>query len=240
MVSECYPERCGKCSNPSAKSPHVTLFSRSQLLYSATMHLHPRDSCLVLHHRRHNPIYVSFPAPLSFSSHQSISSPQSHVSVRRPRSLALRRRRLPSRFLLKIFAAAAIIDFTVYTAAVINTTTTTAINTTTTTINTTAAVSLIATHLAQNIRGKPDIYIYIYKLYIYIYGTFYEILMLVNFIYIASNSKRYIFKRVCTVDFLFSALHTTPFLYAKIYFGVLHLLRARIATSDTTPGSNPT
>ena len=75
---------------------------------------------------------------------------------------------------------------------------------------------------------------------IYIYGTFYEILMLVNFIYIASNSKRYIFKRVCTIDFLFSALHTTPFLYAKIYFGVLHLLRARIATSDTTPGSNPT
>ena len=72
------------------------------------------------------------------------------------------------------------------------------------------------------------------------YGTFYEILMLVNFIYIASNSKRYIFKRVCTIDFLFSALHTTPFLYAKIYFGVLHLLRARIATSDTTPGSNPT
>ena len=76
--------------------------------------------------------------------------------------------------------------------------------------------------------------------YIYIYGTFYEILMLVNFIYIASNSKRYIFKRVCTIDFLFSALHTTPFFYAKIYFGVLHLLRARIATSDTTPGSNPT
>ena len=83
-------------------------------------------------------------------------------------------------------------------------------------------------------------WILLYVLYIYIYGTFYEILMLVNFIYIASNSKRYIFKRVCTIDFLFSALHTTPFLYVKIYFGVLHLLRARIATSDTTPGSNPT
>ena len=60
-----------------------------------------------------------------------------------------------------------------------------------------------------------------------------------EFIYIASNSKRYIFHTVYALDFLFSTLHTTPFLYAKIHFGVLHLLRDSIATFDTPPGSNP-
>ena len=33
--------------------------------------------------------------------------------------------------------------------------------------------------------------------------------------------------------------HTTPFLYGRICFGVLHLLLASIATFDTPPGSNP-
>ena len=60
-----------------------------------------------------------------------------------------------------------------------------------------------------------------------------------EFIYIASNPKRNIFQTVYALDFLFSALHTTPFLYAKIHFGVLHLLRDSIATFDTPPGSNP-
>ena len=60
-----------------------------------------------------------------------------------------------------------------------------------------------------------------------------------DFIYIPSNSKLYIFQTVCALDFLFSALYTTPFLYAKLHFGVLHLLRVSIATSDTPPGSNP-
>ena len=44
---------------------------------------------------------------------------------------------------------------------------------------------------------------------------------------------------VKAIDFLLSTLHTTPFLYSKIHFGVLHLLRASIATSDTPLGSNP-
>ena len=60
-----------------------------------------------------------------------------------------------------------------------------------------------------------------------------------DFIYIASNSKRNIFQAVYALDFLFSALHTTPFLYAKIHFEVLNWLRASIATFDTPPGSNP-
>ena len=54
-----------------------------------------------------------------------------------------------------------------------------------------------------------------------------------------SRLNRYTFRTVHAIDFLFSPLHTTPFLYGKILFGVLHLLRARIATSDTPQGMNP-
>ena len=54
-----------------------------------------------------------------------------------------------------------------------------------------------------------------------------------------SRLNRYNFRTVHAIDFLFSPLHTTPFLYGKILFGVLHLLRARIATSDTPQGMNP-
>ena len=54
-----------------------------------------------------------------------------------------------------------------------------------------------------------------------------------------SRLNRYNFGTVHAIDFLFSTLHTTPFLYDKIPFGVLHLLRARIATSDTPQGMNP-
>ena len=51
--------------------------------------------------------------------------------------------------------------------------------------------------------------------------------------------NRYIFRTVNAINILFSTLHTTPFLYGKISFGVLHLLLASIATFDTPPGSNP-
>ena len=54
-----------------------------------------------------------------------------------------------------------------------------------------------------------------------------------------SRLNRYNFRTVHAIDFLFSTLHTTPFLYGKILLGVLHLLRACIATSDTPQGMNP-
>ena len=37
------------------------------------------------------------------------------------------------------------------------------------------------------------------------------------------------------MDFLFSTLHTTPFLYAQIQLGILCLLLTNIATLDTPP-----
>ena len=49
----------------------------------------------------------------------------------------------------------------------------------------------------------------------------------------------YNFRTVSAINFLFSTLYTAPFLYGKIHFGVLHLLRVSIATVDTPPGSNP-
>ena len=49
----------------------------------------------------------------------------------------------------------------------------------------------------------------------------------------------YNFRTVNAITFLFSTLHTAPFLYGKTYFGVLHLLRVSIATFDTPLGSNP-
>ena len=54
-----------------------------------------------------------------------------------------------------------------------------------------------------------------------------------------SRLNSYNLRTVNAIDFLFLPLHTTPFLYGKIHFGVLHLLRARIATSDTPQGMNP-
>ena len=79
---------------------------------------------------------------------------------------------------------------------------------------------------------------------VYIYGTVSEKIALRIIIYIkcyknASRLNRYIFRTVNAINFLFSALYTTPFPYDKIHFGVLHLLRASIATFDTPPGSNP-
>ena len=48
----------------------------------------------------------------------------------------------------------------------------------------------------------------------------------------------HIIKNVKAINFLFSALYTTPFLYVNVYFGVLNMLHASIATSDTTRDSN--
>ena len=47
------------------------------------------------------------------------------------------------------------------------------------------------------------------------------------------------FPTVKAIDILFSTLHTTSFLYCKVHFEVLHLLRASIAMFDTPPGSIP-
>ena len=49
----------------------------------------------------------------------------------------------------------------------------------------------------------------------------------------------YNFRTVNAINFLFPTLHTAPFLYGRIYFGVLHLLRVSIAMFDTPLGSNP-
>ena len=47
----------------------------------------------------------------------------------------------------------------------------------------------------------------------------------------------YNFETENAIDFKFLTLHTTPFLYSRIDFGVLHLLCASVAMSDTTGGS---
>ena len=55
----------------------------------------------------------------------------------------------------------------------------------------------------------------------------------------ALRLKCYNFRRVNAIVFLFLALHTAPFLYGKIHFGILNMLHASIAMSDTPRGSNP-
>ena len=44
---------------------------------------------------------------------------------------------------------------------------------------------------------------------------------------------------VKAINFLFSTLHTTPFLYGKIYFGVLHKFCEDVMKSTTPCGSKP-
>ena len=39
----------------------------------------------------------------------------------------------------------------------------------------------------------------------------------------------YNFRTVNAIVFLFSALHTTPFLYGKMHFGILNVLHASVA-----------
>ena len=53
---------------------------------------------------------------------------------------------------------------------------------------------------------------------------------------ISLRLNHYNFRIINAIDFLFSKLHTTPFLNGKIHFGALHLLCASIATSNTPPG----
>ena len=81
-------------------------------------------------------------------------------------------------------------------------------------------------------------------LYIYIiWDSFHEngpSFIIIKFYKIALHLNRNDFRTIKAINFLFSTLHTTPFLNGKIHFGVLYLLCARIATSDTPPGSNST
>ena len=48
---------------------------------------------------------------------------------------------------------------------------------------------------------------------------------------------RYNFRTVNAIDFLFSTLHSTPFLYVYLYFRVLHKLRADVMRPDYPWGS---
>ena len=80
-------------------------------------------------------------------------------------------------------------------------------------------------------------------LYIYIWDSFHEngpSFISIKSYKIALHLNRNNFRMIKAINFLFSTLHTTPFLYGRIHFGVLHLLCAKIATSDTPPGSNST
>ena len=54
----------------------------------------------------------------------------------------------------------------------------------------------------------------------------------------APRLKCYNFRTVNATVFLFSALHNTPFLYDKLHFGILNMLHASVAMSDTPWGSN--
>ena len=56
---------------------------------------------------------------------------------------------------------------------------------------------------------------------------------------ISLRLNHYSVRTVKAIDFLFSTLHTIPFLYGKILLGVLHMLHTSIATFDTPPGPNP-
>ena len=50
--------------------------------------------------------------------------------------------------------------------------------------------------------------------------------------------NRYNFSTVNATNFLFSPLHTTPFLYRKTYVGFLNYLLAIVAWSDTSREQN--
>ena len=53
----------------------------------------------------------------------------------------------------------------------------------------------------------------------------------------ALRLNRYNFRTVNAIDFLFSTLHSTPFLYVDLYFRVLHKLRADVMRPDYPWGS---
>ena len=48
----------------------------------------------------------------------------------------------------------------------------------------------------------------------------------------ALHLNRYNFRTINAIDFLFSTLHSTPFLYVDLYFRVLHKLRANVMRPD--------
>ena len=47
----------------------------------------------------------------------------------------------------------------------------------------------------------------------------------------ALRLNRYSFRTVNAIDFLFSSLHNTPFLYVDLYFRVLHKLRVDVMST---------
>ena len=51
-----------------------------------------------------------------------------------------------------------------------------------------------------------------------------------------SRFNRYMVK---AIGLLISTLHTTPFLYVKVYFGVMHKYIVDVTRSDTPWGSKP-
>ena len=53
----------------------------------------------------------------------------------------------------------------------------------------------------------------------------------------ALRLNRYNFRTVNAIDFLFSTLHSTPFLYVDLYFRVLHKLLADVMRPDYPWGS---
>ena len=53
----------------------------------------------------------------------------------------------------------------------------------------------------------------------------------------ALRLNRYNFRTVHDIDFLFSTLHGTPFLYVDLYFHVLHKIRADVMRPDYPWGS---
>ena len=53
----------------------------------------------------------------------------------------------------------------------------------------------------------------------------------------ALRLNRYNFRNVKAIDFLFSTLHSTPFLYVDLYFRVLHKLLVDIMRPDYPWGS---
>ena len=54
-----------------------------------------------------------------------------------------------------------------------------------------------------------------------------------GFHFITQNLNRYIFRHINAIGFLFLTQHTTPLLYVKIHFGVLHMRGTDVTRSDT-------
>ena len=71
-----------------------------------------------------------------------------------------------------------------------------------------------------------------------VYAKTYPLLILFwdkNALHLNSNN----FQKVIAINFLFSALHTTPFFCGKLYFRVLHMHSADDTRLDTPWGSKP-